>query len=57
MSEAKTIKLKPSDYQPNKAELEKRHKPDVPGDTLKEQMDAMADAVMQPAKIEYEDSD
>lgn len=55
MSEEKTIKLKPSDYQPNKAELDEPHKPDMQGETLQERMDALADAVMQPAKIEYED--
>lgn len=55
MGEEKSIKLKPSDYQPSKAELEETHKPDVLGDTLKGKMDAMANAVMQPAKIEHEE--
>ena len=50
------VSLKPSDYQPSKAELKEKHKLEVPGDTIKEQMDTLADAVMQPAKIEYEKS-
>ena len=56
MNDKKAINLKPSDYQPSKAELEQSITPDVPGETLKEQMDTFADAVMQSAKVEYEKS-
>ena len=57
VTEKKTVRLKPSNYQPSKAELEEAlNTPDVPGDTLEEQMDAFADAVMQPAEVEHEES-
>ena len=54
MTEEKTVKLKNSDYQPSKAELEEHIKPDVPGESIKEKMDRLADAVMAPAKIKCE---
>lgn len=56
MTEEKTVKLKPSDYQPSKAELEEAFPaPDVPGDTLEERMEAFGDALMQPVKVETEE--
>ena len=57
MSEKRTIRLKPSNYQPNKAELEEETRFDVPGNSLQERMDALAEAVMQPAEIEHEAAD
>ena len=49
------IKLKHPEYQPSKAELEEPLPVNVPGDTVKEQMNAFADAVMREVDVEYAD--
>ena len=59
MSEKKKIRLKPSDYQPGKAELEEDVSLDfgASGLSLDERMDAVADAVMRDVEIEHETPD
>ncbi|MDE2699690.1 MAG: hypothetical protein OXI23_12535 [Gemmatimonadota bacterium] len=59
MNEKKKIRLKPSDYQPSKAELEADVSLDFEsaGLSLDERMDAVADAVMRDVEIEHETPD
>lgn len=48
--QAGTTWVKPNTCEPNKTEL---YKPDVPGETLKERMDAMVDVVMQSVNLKH----
>ncbi len=53
------ITLKPNEYQPRKAELEAdvSLSLNVPGETLDDQADALAAAVMRTVEIEHEAAD
>ncbi len=50
----KTVTLPHPSYQPTKAEMQKRIKLDVPGRTLDEKASNFAQALMRPAKIQYQ---
>ena len=52
-----TLTLPNPEYQPSKAELEEPQPVSVPGDTVREQMNNFADAVMREVNIEYADPD
>jgi len=54
MKPKRTITLPHSSYQPNKAEMQKRIRLDVPGKTLDEKASNFAQALMRPAKIQYQ---
>jgi len=49
-----TIILPHPGYRPEKAEMQERIKPDVPGSTLDERANGFAQALMRPAKIQYQ---
>ncbi|MCY4228721.1 MAG: hypothetical protein OXF20_13735 [Gammaproteobacteria bacterium] len=55
MKPKRTVTLPHSSYQPKKAELQERIKIDVPGKSVEEKMTALADALMQPVNIQYQD--
>ena len=50
-----TIELRPSTYQPSKAELEEEFHIDVPGDTVEEKMENFAKALLRPVNIVYKE--
>jgi len=54
MKPKRTITLPHPSYQPNKAEMQKRIRLDVPGKTLDEKASNFAQALMRPAKIQYQ---
>ncbi len=53
MKKKRTITLTNRSYQPKKAELEEKIKVNVPGDTVEEQMNNFADAILRPVKIQF----
>ena len=55
MTNKKTVTLPHPSYQPKKAELQERIKIDVPGKSVEKKMEALADALMQPVDIQYQD--
>ncbi len=54
MKPKRTVTLPGPGYQPNKAEMQKRIRLDVPGRTLDEKANNFAQALMRPAKIRYQ---
>ncbi len=55
MKPKRTATLPHPSYQPKKAELQQRIKIKVPGKTVEEKLEALADALMQPVDIQYRD--
>ncbi len=53
MRSSNTVTLPDRKYQPKKSELEEKIRIDVPGDTVEDQMNNFADAIMQPVKIQF----
>jgi len=49
-----TIILPHPGYRPEKAEMQERIKPDVPGSILDERANGFVQALMRPAKIQYQ---
>jgi len=54
MKPKRKVTLPHPSYQPTKAEMQKRIKLDVPGRTLDEKASNFAQALMRPAKIQYQ---
>jgi len=55
MKPKRTVTLLHPSYQPKKAELQERIKIDVPGKSVEKKMEVLADALMQPVDIQYQD--